>query len=294
MILVPVIMAVVGVVLLQIGLVLQKSRLHFIFSFRAFLEEKFTINKFFLNRDFYIWFLGTAITIIAAIIGFYAISISAVSLIQPINGFGPIILAVMVSIVYKEKIRIKLWIAIVISCLGVILLAITALNYRLPVTSLSDESLLISTLVLLSILSLFGYLLYSLQLIRIGIFEGIIGGLFGGLPSIYAKIALPQLTDFLNIFHWSIFALIITQLLAFIFLQKGIHKGNFPVVSTIFMSFSISFPLFLAFLLFSETLTMSQIAGIILIFLGACMLCLDELSAEKMSALQMLANRSQS
>jgi drug/metabolite transporter (DMT)-like permease len=222
----------------------------------------------FLTKYIGHWIIGTILTFFGAFLGFFAISVSAVSIIQPLIGLGPIILAILLTLVFKEKISKKLWLAIIVSAVGVIFLAFSSVPvYQYLTFEFYEQQLLFISVIMVGIVVLFGYILHFVQNIQLGVPEGIIGGLLGGLPSLYAKVAVPKFTE-LSL-HWSIVALIGTQFLAFLFLQRGIHKGKLTIVSSVFMTFSIIVPIAVAFLWLAEQITWIQIIGIILILTGA-------------------------
>jgi drug/metabolite transporter (DMT)-like permease len=178
-------------------------------------------------------------------------------------------LAFIATVYLHEPLKIIEWAGILISGTGVLGLTVFTTTNEPKNLSASIELLLliISTViiagsVLISRVSLRYYFL------KPGLLEGLTGGIVGGLPSLLAKIAISRAAQ-LDVLHWSIIMLVITQGLAFYFLQRGFHVGHIAVVASLFTATSIIIPVSIAFFLFDETLHMLQIVGIMLIIMGA-------------------------
>ncbi|OLS21519.1 MAG: hypothetical protein HeimC3_35030 [Candidatus Heimdallarchaeota archaeon LC_3] len=264
----PILLAFLGIIMLQIGLIIQKKSLQNSFSLESISNKENLIKNWLLQKSITHWIFGTILTFIGAFLGFYAISISSVSIIQPLIGIGPIILALILTVVFREKIGRKLWLAITLSAIGVLFIVFYSVPGNNNITLDYYEQQLIFISIIIAVLVIFiGYILYSVQNIQLGVTEAIIGGLLGGLPSLYAKIAVPKINE-LHL-HWTIVALIITQFLAFVFLQRGIQKGSLTIVSSVFMAFSIVVPVFIAFLWLAEQISLIHIIGTVLILSSA-------------------------
>ena len=166
------------------------------------------------------------------------------------------------------------------SAVGVIFLAIPEQNYQ-AVTDIVNQGIIfnVSVLSMLAVV-IIGYLQYAFKIFKVGIFESVVVGILGALPSLYAKIAIPELLNTFNNYHWSIIALILSQLAAFIFFQRGIHKGNFPIVASIFTALTILIPVIIASIWMSENISFIQIIGIIMIVIGAISLYQEDFKSD--------------
>jgi len=270
---IPVLLGLLGVLVLQIGIVIQKSGVHTFYSVNYPILSKAGFSKFIIDRSTVNWVTGTAITFLGAILGYFAISISAISLIQPLIALGPLALGAIVVLFFKESqvLTKRFWTATIMSGIGVLVLA---MNNNVGAANHSfDENNLLLTMMLLSSLVLFaGFILFRLQIFKPGVPEAVLGGLLGGLPPIFAKISVAGTGESLLTSYWSIGALLLTQFLSFYFLQRAIHSGSFAAVSSIFQAFAISFPVLLAALWLGEFVGGFQIAGILLILLSAVIL----------------------
>ena len=261
-----IILGIIGVIFNQIGFVIQKLGVHILFT---------ESGPLFNNKDFWTWVLGTLLTTVSAIIVFIAISIGQISIVQSLTGFGPVVIAILVTFYFKEKLLPIEWFALFISSVGVIFLSLASFSVGTSEHLLDEQDFfLVSTFLIGSIL-IFGWFLKNVHYLQLqpGFTEGIISGLIGGFPSLFAKLAIANLLS-LHIFHWSIFALIGTQIIAFLLLQKGFHlASNIAIVVNLFTSMSILLPVVLAIVFYNEKIVVLQLVGVLLllvadIFLG--------------------------
>ena len=276
----PILLGLIGIILLQIGLIIQKNGLHLLFTNQTFHFAKESLINLFTTKSFFSWLFGTFIAFCGAFLGFYAISISEVTIIQPLVGLGPIILILLLTIFFDYHFNIFQWISIGMSTIGVVFLAIPEQNYQ-TVTNIVNQGVIVNiSIVSMLIVVIIGYLQYAFKIFKVCIFECVIAGILGALPSLYAKIAMPELIDSFNIFHWSIIALVLSQLFAFIIFQRGIHKGNFPTVASIFTALTILIPVIIASLWMSEQIDLIQAIGIIMIIVGAISLYQEDFKSD--------------
>src|SRR3990172_3998165 len=122
---IPVLLGLLGVLVLQIGIVIQKSGVHTFYSVNYPILSKAGFSKFIIDRSTVNWVTGTAITFLGAILGYFAISISAISLIQPLIALGPLALGAIVVLFFKESqvLTKRFWTATIMSGIGVLVLA---------------------------------------------------------------------------------------------------------------------------------------------------------------------------
>ncbi|MFW9930209.1 MAG: DMT family transporter [Candidatus Thorarchaeota archaeon] len=256
--------ALTGIISLQLGYTIQKLGVHTIF-------EKATTSRR-NNKHFWYWLLGTVITFIASGFVFYALSEGEISIIQPLTGIGPIILALIVTYYLDEDLRVIEWIAICISTLGVIILSyVSATSPSRQEIVINELDLFLLTSFIMVTVLISAFILIKKKFIKVGIVEGLSAGLIGGLPSLFAKLAIPHLFQF-DFFHWSIIMLVLAQFITFILLQHGFHISKAALVASLFTATSILLPVGLAQIFFNESLSILQIIGISLIIVGGVLM----------------------
>jgi drug/metabolite transporter (DMT)-like permease len=131
--------------------------------------------------------------------------------------------------------------------------------------------LFLVTAIIIGIVTVFALLLIKANFIKLGVVEGLAAGTIGGMPSLFAKLAMPRalMLDFL---HWSIIMLLIAQAITFYLLQRGFHVSKAAIVASLFTATSILLPVGLALVFFDETVSVPQIIAMSLIILGAILM----------------------
>jgi drug/metabolite transporter (DMT)-like permease len=258
--------AILGIVSLQIGYTIQKLGVHTLFERN---HEKRSRKQ---DKNFWYWVIGTIITFFASILVFYALSEGEISVIQPLTGIGPIILALIVTYYLNESLKMFEWTAITISSSGVVLLSfISSQESKKSELFLGELDLFIVTALIIGIVTAVSLLLIKANFIKLGVVEGLAAGTIGGMPSLFAKLAVPRALQ-LDILHWSIIMLLTAQFITFYLLQRGFHVSKAAIVASLFTATSILLPVGLAVIFFNETVSLAQLLAMSLIILGAILM----------------------
>ncbi|MHA2365106.1 MAG: EamA family transporter [Candidatus Hodarchaeales archaeon] len=259
------ILALISVILLQFGYIFQKIGLN------DFIEI-FSINKKagIKSEAFQIWFSGTLLTTLGSIIFFYSLTLGNLSVLQPLQGLGPLIIVILGIVILKDKLLKFEWIGIILSTVGLLILPLFS-QLQTTEANIDELTVLLVSFIIFVFTILLGYFIQHWELLEKGIIEGIIAGLLAGYASIFAKIGIPPLIGSLTI-HWAIITLIICQLMAFILLQRGFALGNVAKIASIFTSISILNPVLYGIFFFEEPFHIFQGMGILFILIGAILL----------------------
>jgi drug/metabolite transporter (DMT)-like permease len=258
--------AILGIVSLQIGYTIQKLGVHTLFERN---NENRSRKQ---DKNFWYWVIGTIITFFASVLVFYALSEGEISVIQPLTGIGPIILALIVTYYLNESLKIYEWTAITISSSGVVLLSIiSSQESKKSELYLGELDLFMVTALIIGIVTVVSLLLIKANFIKLGVVEGLAAGTIGGMPSLFAKLAVPRALQ-LDILHWSIIMLLIAQFITFYLLQRGFHVSKAAIVASLFTATSILLPVGLAVIFFNETVSLAQVLAMSLIILGAILM----------------------
>ncbi|OLS21548.1 MAG: hypothetical protein HeimC3_35320 [Candidatus Heimdallarchaeota archaeon LC_3] len=261
-----IVLAITGIVSLQVGYTIQKLGVHTLFESNGQPRKQ--------DKNFWYWVIGTLITFLASILVFFSLSEGEISVIQPLTGIGPIVLALIVTYYLKESLKLVEWAAIFISSTGVVLLSIVSAgeSSKSYISENVDEIIIfIVTALIILIVSVLAIILIRAEIIKVGVVEGLAAGTIGGMPSIYAKLAIPRVLIF-DFFHWSIIMLLVAQAITFYLLQRGFHVSKAAVVASLFTATSILLPVGLAQIFFDESISMLQILSMALIISGAILM----------------------
>ncbi len=262
--LIPIGIALVGAFTLNIGFVLQKSQASQLPSLKKRMLVK-TIKEILECRR---WILGTLLTSFGWLLFLLAIAIAPLTVIAPINNAGVIVLA-LVSVIYlQEKLAIFEWAGFVMIFLGVIIIPISASTTQ--GSHITMNNFLLS---LLTIVIIIGFIVFNLVQrmwfpTKSGVVLGIIAGVTGGLGAVYTKVLSQIYTEF-PIGFIVIIIILIFQALSFITLQTSFQKERAMVIVPLFNSFSTLIPLIFGLLVFSESMPIGQLLGILLVVVGA-------------------------
>ncbi|MFV2016565.1 MAG: hypothetical protein ACC656_14135, partial [Candidatus Heimdallarchaeota archaeon] len=159
---------------------------------------------------------------------------------------------------------------IIFTVTGILLLSYE-LNTEVSFLNIGEVEFFMISIVVISISITMSNMLCRFNIFDRGIEEGIISGVFGGFSSIFGKIGIFYLFNNFSI-HWTLIALIVTQLISFILFQKGLHSGKMVKVVSIFTSMAILLPIIMGLLFFGETLNIINIFGISIILIGSILL----------------------
>ena len=258
--LVPILMGIVGISIQSIGYVLQKIGIIHYKSLKQFVRDD----------KFNIWLLGTAIAFLGASLFFLALPLSSISIIQPIIGIGPAVVAIFGFFILKSNLHKYELIGIFLTVLGIFFLSYE-LNPNVSYLNINEFDFFLISVIIISIIISISNILYRFNFFDLGIEEGIISGVFGGFSSIFGKIGVFYLLESFTI-HWALIALLFTQLISFILFQKGLHSGKMEKVVSVFTAMAILLPIAIGILFFGEILNVINILGIFIILIGSVML----------------------
>ncbi|HKZ40540.1 MAG TPA: DMT family transporter [Candidatus Hodarchaeales archaeon] len=260
--------ALAGVIGIQIGFIGQRVGVHTVFDIKGGGIEKL------MNKYFYAWILGTLLTVLSSLLVFYSLSVGNVSIVQPFTGLGQTIVALFATIFLKETLGKSEWLAVFLSTAGILVLAfVGSANATSTGSQLQNEvGLMFFTGLILILVIPLGFFGQKLTKLDPGVVEGLAAGLIGGIPSLLTKLAVPRALA-LDLSHWSIAALIISQSLAFYLLQKSLYLARHPALAVgMFTATSILLPVALAVVFLNESLRTLQVAGIMFILFGSFLL----------------------
>ena len=186
--------ALISVILLQFGYVFQKIGLNGLKAFDIRTNKRALLS----SKAFIVWVAGSLFTIIGSLFFFYALTLGNLSQLQPLQGLGPLIIALLNFLILKDKLLSYEWAGVFLSVIG--LLFLTTLSQTSINQATIDEALifLISVIILFMAYG-FGLFIKKLNILGTGIFEGIMAGILAGFASIFAKIGLPSFIDSLSI-----------------------------------------------------------------------------------------------
>ena len=257
---VPILLAISGVTTQSIGYVLQKIG----------MTEFKSLKQFTSQKNFPKWLIGTVMTFIGATVFLLTTPLSNISVIQPIVGIGPAIVAIFGYFVLKTHLDKMEAMGIILTIIGIIFLSIN-LSSKPSTLEIEELEFFYITVILFALIFFLTLVLMQLNMFDLGIEEGIIAGLFGGFSTIYAKLGFGYLYS-LNL-HWTLFVLINTQTIAFILFQRAlVGKGKVAKVVSVYTGMSILAPVLLGIFFFGESLSSINILGILFILIGSLVL----------------------
>jgi uncharacterized membrane protein len=262
--LIPIFVALVGTIILNIGFVLQKSEAGKLPPFtlkniKAALQQILNCRK---------WLLGTSLTTIGWLFFLIAITMAPLTVIAPLSNAGVIILASIAVFYLKESLHIYEWIGFIAILIGVIFIPI----YSIPVT---NEPVKVDTLQLVFITTIF---LIGLAVLRIsqklffplknGSILGIASGVTAGLGSAFTKLVSLVGGEIIPLL-FVLMLVAVFQILSFLTLQTAFQQERATIIVPLFNSFATLLPLVYGVFIFSEIVPFGQLVGILLIVLGA-------------------------
>ncbi len=260
---IPIIIAIAGSCILNLGFFLQKQQASQLPSFLP-IKPIYFFKRLFTYKT---WILGTFCTFIGWILYFLAIAVAPISVVAPVQNIGIIFLAFLAIILLNESFRFLELIGLGLTLFGLINISFESKSITLT-NNLYDGS---NLLIFLSFIILFVFLLLISQNFwfpdKSGILLGLISGISAGIGSIFTKLFTIQVGFsfeawlFLGIF-------ILCQLISFFTLQTGFQRERAIVVVPIFFSFSTLIPTIAGLISFYETISLIQWVGILLIIIG--------------------------
>ncbi len=261
---IPILVALTGTIILNIGFVLQKSEAE---KLPPFITKDIG-NSLRQILKCKIWLFGTLLTTSGWLFFLIAISLAPLTVIAPLSNAGVIILAGISVFYLKESLHIYEWIGFCAILVGVIFIPI----YSIPVTNDGVEVDVLLLLVI-TIVALIGLLILKISQkllfpLKNGSILGIASGVTAGLGSAYTKM-LGLLTEELIPLLIALLFVGIFQILSFLTLQTAFQQERATIVVPLFNSFATLLPLIYGVFVFSETIPFGQLIGILLMVLGA-------------------------
>jgi drug/metabolite transporter (DMT)-like permease len=256
---IPLLIGIIGISVQSIGFTLQKIG----------LSKYSTVKQFIHSDKFSLWILGTVFAFLGALTFFLALTYSSLSTIQPIIGIGPAVVTIFGFVILKTKLHKNEAIGIGLTVVGIFFLSFE-LNPTVSYLNINEVDFLMIAIIIIASFVTVTNILYRLKYYDVGIEEGLISGVFGGFSSIFGKIGIEKLLN--QEIHWALLVLLFTQIISFLFFQKGLQRGKMEKVVSVFTGMAILLPILIGLLFFGETLNVVNIIGVIIIISGAFLL----------------------
>ncbi|MHA1822211.1 MAG: DMT family transporter [Promethearchaeota archaeon] len=234
-----------------------------------------------------IWLLGWFLTTSAMILNMAALGQADITIIQPLIGFGLVVLVIFSHFYLKEKITKFEVIGISIAIIGVIILGLYAEESRV-FTSTEEVLQSYTQMNAFIIIIIFAVVISALWMITIkmhykgaGIIFALIAASFSVLGLTFSK-GVFSILDIIGLKNslvlwqeWLLLGLFaICSTMAIAVQQMSLQKGKAVVVTPIFNLASIILPLATGYMVFSEKIGFGKILVIIIILIGGIFLSL--------------------
>lgn len=261
---IPILIALIGTLSLNIGFLLQKSEAADLPSIKG--QEIFeTIALVLKCRK---WLFGTMLTSTGWILFLIAISMAPLSVIAPLNNAGVLVLVAFAILYLNEKLNLYEWVGLAAIILGVIFIPIFS-NTNINETPIFDSSsVLVLTISIFLVIIISRIIQNKVAPSKSGAFLGFVSGITGGLGAVYTKV-LSLVYNEIILVMFVLAWFLVFQLLSFITLQTAFQRERATVVVPLFNSFSTLLPVVFGVLAFYENIPFGQMIGIILIVIGA-------------------------
>ncbi|MBK8808388.1 MAG: hypothetical protein IPO21_17875 [Bacteroidales bacterium] len=263
--------------MMNIGMVFQKKG---IMSLALKVDSIQSKQLKFVFRE-KIWVVGWALALVAMILNCIALSLGNLSLLQPLVGFGLVVMVLFSRIYLHESITKKTIVGMFCIIAGVVLLGVTAPQSHIYASTseitavyLSKRAVFTFSCIIIFCTALYLFW-YKRESSRKGIFFAFIAGILSVLgmtfgKSIFVVLHLagmgisPQ-----HAFHFSLFLFgQIVSLVAFVILQFAFSKSKAVVVLPIFHVTTVATPFLIGPLVFMEKLSWQIMPAMALMILG--------------------------
>ena len=265
--LIPILIALIGTSLLNIGFLLQKSEASLLPSFK----DQTIFHSFKTLLKCRKWILGTFLTVLGWVLFLIAVSLAPLSVIAPLNNVGVVVLAIFALIWLNETLQMYEWIGFISILIGVISISLFPPTPGYSASLFDHPALLILT-------ALFLIGLFFLKIVqtvkfpsKTGLIFGITAGITAGLGATYTKL-LGLVLDEITVVIFVFLLVILFQIISFISLQNAFKKDRAMVVVPLFNSFSALLPVIFGIGVFYEIISIEQLIGIALIIIGTSLL----------------------
>jgi drug/metabolite transporter (DMT)-like permease len=230
------------------------------------------------------WLLGWGMATFAIVLNMVALGLADISVIQPLNGFGLVVLVLASRALLGERLGALAGIGV-----GLVMAGVAAVGFTLPESQVfTDAPALLGVYVQpMAVGSLVGFALLAalswLAASRIPRFAGILFAFAAAVCSVvglsFSKgwFGLLALTGFGAVlgagWPWLLLALLLTFSISAMALQQlSFQRGRAVVVTPVFASASVVLPLLVGRLVFGEQLPLASLPGPLLIVVGVVLI----------------------
>lgn len=271
--------------IMNIGTVLQKKGVDSLPPMEQ-TNAKNNIKGVITNK---IWVLGWVMTSLAMLLNMIALGQADITIIQPLIGFGLVVLVLFSRSYLKEKISKFGTIGISIAIIGVVLLGLTASESQdlgtveEIISRYVQANAIIIYLIFISIIAVLWIAVKRMQYKGAGIIFALIAAMFSVLGLTFSKgvFSIIDEVGFLNALKlWPAYALlilfIIGSTMAIATQTMSLQKGKAVIVTPVFNLSSIILPLSTGFMVFGEIISPIKIIATIIILMGAVLLSIKK------------------
>jgi drug/metabolite transporter (DMT)-like permease len=231
-----------------------------------------------------LWLLGWGLATFAIVLNMAALGLADISIIQPLNGFGLVVLVLASRLLLGERLD-----AMAAAGVGLVVAGVAAVGLTLPESrAFTDAAELLGVYTQpMSLGALAGFALLAgltwLAAVRLPRFAGILFAFAAAVCSVvglsfskgyFGLLALVGVGQVLGSgWPWLLLALLLTfSITAMMLQQLSFQKGRAVVVTPVFASASVVLPLAIGRLVFGEQLPLVALAGPVLIVLGVVLI----------------------
>ncbi len=221
-----------------------------------------------------VWGGGTVSIMLSTFVTLYAISFSSASLVGAMAGTGLASLTLFSIFVMKEKVGLKEILGIIIVLAGAIFIGGFAGPQRETVILFDRLYLFSAVLIALYVLLI---LLLRQKTSLLGLLIGGLGGVFGGLTTLFQRVHTWQIQTLHQNFFANPFLYIwvICAVLSFVVLQFAYQRDKAIRIIPVFSSHFIILPVLGGVLCFNESMAALQWLGVGLILAGVLAITLQ-------------------
>jgi drug/metabolite transporter (DMT)-like permease len=243
-----------------------------------------------------LWLVGWLLTTLAMLLNMIALGQADMTVIQPLIGFGLIVLVIFSRYYLGEEINKMGILGILVAIIGVIILGLTASESRAfssteeVLESYSQVNAILIIVIFLVFIAVLWIGTIKMKYKGAGIIFAIIAASFSVIGLTFSKgvfsvIDIESIGTALTIWqeYLLLFIFICCSTMAIAVQQMSLQKGKSIVVTPVFNLCSIVFPLATGYMVFSEVIGPGKIIATILIFVGAILLSIKPKPIEEKS-----------
>lgn len=231
-----------------------------------------------------LWLFGWSMATIAIILNMVALGLADISVIQPLNGFGLVVLAIFSRLILKEKLSLISGLGILLVIIGVILIGFSLPQSRVfkaPIEILDSYYHLKAFVLFAAMLGVMVFvgLLAWRQIGPVGLIFAIVAASCSVIGLTFSKgfFGLLNLIGFSQTFslfpsYILLIFLIFFSIMAMVVQQLSFQKGRAVVVTPAFAATSVVLPLLTGYIVFSERINSISIIATVLIVIGVTIL----------------------